>query len=225
MPVTRRAVAYTRVSTGRQADSGIGLDDQLAQVTAAVGRRGWTLAAHLSDEGLSGKRADNRPALSAALDQLAAGAADVLVVAKLDRLARSTVDLGRLMLRADAEGWDLVILDLDVDTSSPSGRLMLRVVGAVAEFESDLIADRARATHRQRRARGLRAGMTPLLPAAVRRRIAVERSEGRTLRAIADDLNGDGTPTARGGRWHPSTVAHVLRSVAVDDALAAERAA
>jgi DNA invertase Pin-like site-specific DNA recombinase len=225
MEATRKAVAYTRVSTARQGISGIGLDDQLAQVTAAVNRRGWTLTSHLSDEGLSGKRADNRPALTAALDQLAGGSADVLVVAKLDRLARSTVDLGRLMLRADAEGWDLVILDLDVDTSTPSGRLMLRVVGAVAEFESDLIADRARATHRQRRARGLRPGMAPLLPDTVRRRIATERAEGRTLRAIADDLNSDGTPTARGGRWHPSTVAHVLRSVAVDNALAAERVA
>ncbi len=219
MEAPRQAIAYTRVSTGRQAESGIGLDDQLAQVTAAVERRGWALAGHLSDEGLSGKRADNRPALADALDQLASGTADVLVVAKLDRLARSTVDLGRLMLRADREGWDLVILDLDVDTSTPSGRLMLRVVGAVAEYESDLIADRARATHRQRRARGLRAGMAPLLPDTVRHRIADERASGRTMQAIADDLNADGTPTARGGRWHPSTVRHVLASVAVDDAV------
>lgn len=71
MEKRRQAIAYTRVSTGRQAESGIGLDDQLAQVTAAVERRGWTLAGHLSDEGMSGKRADNRPALAQALDQLA----------------------------------------------------------------------------------------------------------------------------------------------------------
>jgi DNA invertase Pin-like site-specific DNA recombinase len=183
----------------------------------AVERRGWTVAEHLSDNGRSGKRADNRPALTDALDLLTAGDADVLVVAKLDRLARSTVDLGRLMLRADRDGWDLVILDLDVDTSTPSGRLMLRVVGAVAEYESDLISDRAKMTHRQRKERGLRAGQAPMLPDQVRERVASMRDEGLSLRAIATELEDDGVPTAKGGRWHASTVAHVLRSVAVDD--------
>lgn len=90
------------------------------------------------------------------------------------------------MLSADAEGWDLVILDLDVDTLTPSARLILRVVGAVAEYESDLIADRARATHRQRRARGLRAGMAPgAHHASHRRRPQRRRHPHRWRRPLA----------------------------------------
>jgi len=88
--------------------------------------------------------------------------------------------------------------------------------GAVAEYESELIADRARMTHRVRKAAGKRAGMSPLLNDGLRKRIAAERRNGRTFQAIADTLNSEQVPTARGGTWHPSTVRHVCRSVALD---------
>jgi hypothetical protein len=94
------------------------------------------------------------------------------------------------------------------------------LVVAAAEYESELIADRARMTHRRRRMVGKRAGSAPELPAAVRSEIAACRRQGDTLAAIAADLDARGIPTARGGRWHPSTVAHVVRSVALDAELA-----
>lgn len=215
-----RALGYQRVSTGRQAESGISLEDQAARIEADVKRRGWMIVDTLVDEGRSGRNLRNRPALMAALDALAAGEADALVVAKLDRLARSTIDLASIMRRAEREGWALVVLDPDLDMTSPAGRLTATVLGAVAEYESELIGERARMTHRHRRASGLRAGQAPILHQAVRSEISERREAGETLASIANDLNDREVPTARGGLWHPATVAHVVRSVALDRKLA-----
>lgn len=215
-----RAVVYTRVSTGKQTESGLGLADQLAQTTAAVESRGWDLVHHAQDAGASGKSIKGRPALAAALDMLDKGEADVLVTAKLDRLSRSVVDFGKLMERATKRHWSVVCLDLGVDTSTAAGEMMANVVCAFAQYERKLISDRTRASHQVRRQRGQRAGQVPILPTEVRERIARESAEGRTLRAIAGDLNAEGVPTAKSGRWHSATVAHVVRSVALEKELA-----
>jgi len=216
-----RAITYHRVSTGKQAESGLSLDDQADRLDAELGRRGWEHVAAYTDAGKSGRNLTGRPELRTALAVLAAGDADALVVAKLDRLARSTIDLAGIIRRSEAEGWALVILDLDLDTSTPAGKMTVTMLGAVAEYESGLIADRARMTHRRRRMAGKRAGQAPVLPAAVRSEIAARRRQGETLTAIADDLNARQVPTARAGRWHPSTIAHVARSVALDAEVAA----
>jgi DNA invertase Pin-like site-specific DNA recombinase len=216
---TVRAIAYTRVSTGRQAESGLGLTDQLATVTAAIELKGWVLVHHAEDAGLSA-RTMRRPALAEAVGMLDRGDADALVCAKADRLSRSLRDLATLLERAERRGWKLVLLDLDVDTSTPAGELLANMLGSAARFESRRIGERVAAAHRVRRAQGKRAGQAPVLPANVRARIAAERAAGKSLPTIAAGLNAEGVPTAKGGTWHPSTVAHVLRSIALDAELA-----
>jgi hypothetical protein len=74
-----------------------------------------------------------------------------------------------------------------------------------------------------RRSQGKRTGQAPLLPEAIRLRIATQRAAGRSLNEIATDLNGEGAPTAKGGHWYASTISHVLRSVEVDEDLAKVR--
>lgn len=219
-----RAITYSRVSTGRQAESGISLDEQDRSTLEAIERRGWQVARRFSDAGRSGKSITGRPELREALAMLARGEADALVVAKLDRLARSTVDLASLMAQAKKESWALVVLDLDVDTSTPAGELLAGIVGTVAQYERRLIGERARMTHAHRRARGLRAGAKPILSDILRARIAERVERGESLSEVARCLNQAGTPTARGGKWYPSTVAHVVRSVQLDRDLAGARA-
>lgn len=216
-----QAITYSRVSTGKQAESGLSLEDQAERMCREVARRGWTLTASYVDAGRSGRTGKARPELEAALAALSAGEADALVVAKLDRLARSTIALARIMQTSQTEGWSLVILDPDLDTSTAAGRLTATVLGAVAEYESELIADRAKMTHRRRKQAGKRPGMAPLLADDIRHRIAADRTAGATFAAIADTLNAESIPTARGGRWHPSTVRHVCQSVALDAELVA----
>ena len=215
-----RAITYGRVSTGRQATSGISLDDQAEKLAEVVTGRGWVHVGHLTDAGLSGRKMTNRKGLLDALDRLDRGEADVLVAAKIDRVSRSTTDFAKLLDHAERRGWKLVVLDADVDTTTAAGRLLVDVVSAAASFESRRIGERQRAVHAVRRSQGKRAGQAPILPASIRSRISSDRNAGKSLNAIAAALNGEGVPTAKGGRWYASTVQHVLRSIEVDEDLA-----
>lgn len=209
-------VAYCRVSTDEQADSGAGLQAQETTIRAEVARRGWTLAAIHTDTA-SGKSMKGRPALAAALQAVATGEADALVVAKLDRLSRSLHDFAGLMAKAQAEDWNLVALDLGFDTASPAGEFMANVMASAAQWERRLIGRRTREALAAKKAQGVRLGRRVDLPAGVRERITAEREAGATLAAIADSLNSDAVPTAQGGAaWHPSTVRAVLASLQRD---------
>jgi DNA invertase Pin-like site-specific DNA recombinase len=161
----------------------------------------------------------NRRGLLDALARLDRGEADVLVAAKIDRVSRSTTDFARLLDQGEKKGWKLVVLDADVDTTTAAGRLLVDVVSAAASFESRRTGERQKAVHAVRRAQGKRAGQAPMLSDEIRSRISREHAEGQSLSAIARTLNETGVPTAKGGRWHASTIRHVLRSVELDKAL------
>ncbi len=105
-----RVLPYLRVSTEEQANSGAGLTAQLFAIKTEATTRGWTLLPVIKDAGHSAKDL-NRPGIQSALEQLDHGDADVLVVAKLDRLSRSMLDFANLMDRAQKRGWGLVALD------------------------------------------------------------------------------------------------------------------
>ena len=214
-----RAIGYHRVSTEDQAESGLGLDAQVTTVRAAVDKRGWELVAERSDEGKSGKNL-NRPALSEALEMLDRGDAEVLMVAKLDRLSRSVLDFASVAERARSHDWSIVALDVDVDTTTPTGELVANITSSVAQWERRIIGQRTSEAMQALKARGERLGRPVELKDDVRERISADHERGISLRAIAEALNSEGVPTARHGRWHASTIRRVLDSIALD----AERA-
>jgi DNA invertase Pin-like site-specific DNA recombinase len=212
-PEVPRAVGYIRVSTDEQVESGAGLEAQRTAISQECERRGWPLLRMAEDAGISGKRLDNRPALNSALGALRDGEAEVLVVAKLDRLSRSLVDAASLMARSEREGWALVALDLGVDTTTAQGQLVCHVMASFAEFERKLIGERTKAAMATLKAHGVRVGRPRELPDDVVDRIVRERNDGATLTALADRLTDEGVPTAHGSdRWYPSTVRGVLIS-------------
>ncbi|GMA40209.1 recombinase family protein [Mobilicoccus caccae] len=209
---TTKALGYVRVSTNEQASSGLGLGAQRTTITERCSARGWDLVDVVADEGLSASTL-RRPGLTTALDRMAAGEADVLVVAKLDRLSRSLRDFIDLRDRAAAGGWGLVILDVALDMSTPSGQLTSNVLASVGEFERALISARTRDALAEARKRGVRLGRPPEIPDHVAARIRGRRAAGDSLRRIAADLTADDIPTARGGAvWSPSSVQTVLKS-------------
>ncbi|MDZ5623338.1 recombinase family protein [Nocardioides sp. HM23] len=213
-------LAYLRVSTEEQALSGLGLADQRAVVAAEAQRRGWDDVEYVTDDGYSAKSLA-RPGITHALDLLRAGKAGILVVSKLDRLSRSLLDFASLMATAEREGWQLVVLDMALDTTTASGELMASVMACFAQYERRLISARTSAALQQLKASGVRLGRPRVMAQEVTERIVSERHEGRTLAAIADGLNADGVPTARGGvRWYRSTVSAVLASVELDSVVA-----
>lgn len=208
-------IAYLRVSTEEQANSGLGLEAQRAAITAAAAGQGLEIVEWCIDEGRSAKTLD-RPELNRALSAVQSGQAAGLVVSRLDRLSRRLTDLLALVDRAQREGWRLVALDLGVDTATAPGRFVASMLGAVAELERNLVSERTKAALAAKKARGDRLGRPVTLPAETRRLIADLRAEGLTLRAIGAELDRRGVPTARGGAWAPATVAAVLRSVELD---------
>ena len=134
---------------------------------------------------------------------------------------RSGKDLRRPELAAALDA-----LDVDVDTTTPTGGLVANITSSVAQWERQIIAARTSEALQAKKARGARLGRPVTLPEEVRHRIAAERAAGRTLAAIAADLNSEAVPTARGGRWYPSTVRAVLASLDLDaQAAAAAQAA
>lgn len=203
------AVGYCRVSTDQQGESGHGLAAQQTAIHAEVERRGWAFREMYADVG-SGGSTKGRSDLAACLAVLDAGDADVLVVAKLDRLSRSLVDFAALVARAREHGWSVVALDIGVDTSTANGELVANIVMSLAQWERRLIGDRTRDALASARSRGVRLGRPASLPRGTVETIVLLRTEGRSYHAIAKTLEGNGVPTAQGGRrWWASSVASV----------------
>ena len=146
---------YSRVSTDEQAGSRNGLEAQRSAIDAEAARRGWTVE-HYADEGVSGRYINAH--LQQALQLLASGQGDGLIVAKLDRLARSIVHAANIIDAAQAQGWSLVVLDINLDLSTAAGRMMARTVVNFAEYERELISERTKAGLAAKKARGERIG-------------------------------------------------------------------
>lgn len=203
-------IGYCRVSTDEQALYGYGLDAQESKLRDYARRHSAEMIV-MRDEGISGKSLE-RPALMRALSKIAAGEADGLVVTKLDRLSRSAIDFMLLAEWFETAKAQLVVMDVQMDTSTPTGRMMSQMLAVLGEFERGLIAERTRNALAAARAQG-----RPIGPPAVgdrpelASRIRGMRESGATLQAICDALNAEGVPTARGGSmWRPSAVQAVL---------------
>jgi DNA invertase Pin-like site-specific DNA recombinase len=215
MKAQQTAILYVRVSSQKQAAEGLSLEAQERQLTAAAEAAGYSVRV-FREEGRSGKSIKARPQLRAALAELEAGTAHALFVSRLDRLARSVSDLLSIIDLSQKQSWRLALMDMGLDTATPHGRLVVSMLASVAEFERGLIAERAKDTHAERRARGEVWGVTkgskPLVSPELRKRILSEKAQGKSLLSIANALNAEGVPTVRGGKWHASTIKHLLEA-------------
>lgn len=213
-------VTYLRVSTDRQGKSGLGLEAQRAAVLDHVAGKGQIAAEYVEIE--SGKR-NERPQLARAMTE-AKRIGAVLLIAKLDRLARNVAFIANLL----ESGVEIAAADMP-----EANRFLLHVMAAVAEHEAQAISDRTRAALAAAKARGVKLGWSMperkeeqrlasrkgaaknaknacmhaanLLP--IIRQIA---AGGASLRQIADELNARGIKTARGGLWYAATVRNIL---------------
>lgn len=236
-----RLVAYGRVSTSGQMD-GYGPDVQEKAMRKWARTHKHTIVDVLFDGAVSGTvDGDERPALAEALAMVADGRADAVLIPNLDRLARElTVQEGALTV-VWAHGGRVFAVDqgeiLPDDTDDPMRTFVRQVMGAAAQLERGLIAKRLKSGRAAKKAAGGYAGGAPAYgqraadggletdenEAAALAAAEKLREDGVSLRAIAAQLNEDGVPTKRGGRWHPNTVARLLDPAAreADNARAA----
>lgn len=209
-----KALLYARVSTQLQVNDGVSLDVQERTLINAAEFHGFSTWEVIREEGRSGKSIKGRPVLTDALTRLENGEAAALIVTRIDRLARSTTDFLDIVDMANKKGWRLIMLDLNLDTSTYQGRFVVTVMSALAEMERGIIAARQKDVHKDRRDRGIVWGvdMGPKnkTPLDIKDRIMLERSSGRSYRQIADGLNKDEVPTQNGRVWYASTVKNIV---------------
>ena len=205
-------VAYYRVSTSRQGESGLGLEAQRAATLAFVAEQGAELADEFT-EIESGRRSD-RPKLEEALD-ICRKTGATLLIAKLDRLARNVHFISGLL--------ETKVRFVAIDMPN-ADRFMLHVYAAIAEEESRRIGERTKAALAAAKARGVVLGVNGNNVARERRREAdrfalqvgptvrrLREVEGLSIRAVSDRLNHDGVPAFSGAEWHPTTVQRVWK--------------
>ncbi|WP_019744560.1 recombinase family protein [Rhodococcus erythropolis] len=201
---------YVRVSTEEQVDSRAGLDAQEAAIKAEAERRGWDIEL-FRDEGKSGKHVNE--GLREALELLASGQGDGLVVAKMDRLVRSSQHASEILATAERQGWNLSILDMGIDLATPAGNAMAQMLAVFAEFERRMISQRTKDALAQKKASGVAIGRPRLAKPAVVRRIVMERNAGLSFARIARTLTTEGVLSPAGrSTWQESTVRRIFQS-------------
>jgi DNA invertase Pin-like site-specific DNA recombinase len=148
----KRVALYARVSTDDQNPQ-----LQLDELRAYVQRRGWTIVAEYIDHGESGRK-ERRPQLDEMMPRIRRGGVDVLLVWKFSRFARSLRFLVSALDELKALGVDFVSITESIDTTTPAGRLMFQIIGAIDEFFLDTLRENTRAGLRSARRRGKRIG-------------------------------------------------------------------
>ena len=197
---TRTASLYLRVSTASQT-----CENQRRELEEYCRRQGWKIINTYEDNGVSGTKS-SRPALNKMLqDAMDGKAGNVLVVWKIDRLARSTVDLLRVLVELKNAGMDFVSSTQAIDTTTSYGKMVMTLLGAIAEFERDTIVERVRSGISTARANGTVLGR-PRTAIDIRRAIQL-RDEGYGYKQIAKMMNVPRTTLYRSLSAIPKTPA------------------
>lgn len=159
---SRKAIAYVRVSTAEQAEQGLSLDAQTARIAVYCAAMGWPVSEVIREAGASAKSLQ-RPGMSDLLERVRRGEIERIVVAKLDRLTRSIRDLCALVDLCVEHDVALVSAGETLDTSSAAGRMVVHMLGVVAQWEREAIAERIRDALAQKKRRGEHVGRRPAL--------------------------------------------------------------
>ncbi len=219
-----RAALYARVSTDDQAREGFSLDAQIKRMTAYCRVRGWEVADIYRDEGYSGRSAD-RPEYMRMMSEM--GTWDILLVLKMDRIHRNSVNFALMMDRLRAEGKDFNSMQDKFDTTTAMGRFVMDIMQRIAQLESEQIGERVKLgmTFKAKSGGGHLGSGHPYgyeysdgvmrvveSEASVVRDVYNMRLRGSTMSGIAEYLNKSGVPTKRGGAWRPQTISNMLRN-------------
>jgi site-specific DNA recombinase len=221
----RKVVGYVRVSTDEQKKSGLSIENQEERIKAYATMEGVVLERIYKDEAFSGGSL-KRPAVTELLERVGKGDISMVIILKLDRMTRSLSDLLDILHLFEQKEAALNSLSEKIDTSTAAGKLMIHIIGVVAEWERGAIAERIRAAFSVKRSRKEKlGGIVPfgykavgdgakekktLVPMAkeqaILKGILEARGEGRGYADIAQGLNQMGVKPRSGAAWYASTI-------------------
>ena len=223
------AVGYVRVSTGKQ---DISIESQKAKIAAWATMNGVEIVEVCVDDGVSGKSTE-RPGLARAIQIIESGQAAALVFAKFDRLSRSQRDMIEFVRTSQRDGWALVSIAEQFDTSTPMGRFFIGLMAAFAELERETIVARTRDAHQTLREQGLPCSGTlssgfwmrdgkmvprPEVLEVVLRTLSTRTEQHRGkhpnagARTLAKRLNEAKVYTTNGNTWTPNSAARLVKT-------------
>ena len=218
-------LGYVRVSTEDQAKEGVSLDNQKAKIEAYCQLKDFELLEIIEDAGISAKNL-RRPGVQKVLRMARKKQVDAIVVYKLDRIFRSTVDALETTKMFDKWGVSFHSIEETLDTQSAMGRFFFTLTAALAEMERRIIGERTKAALSHKRSRNEKTGgdvpygydLTPAglliknhIEQKVIRLIRRLNRDGYSLRKICRELEREGHLTKRGNPiWHPKTISRIL---------------
>ena len=218
----QEAVIYIRVSTTQQAVEGVSLDAQEAKAEAWCLLNDYSVKSIHRDEGISGRKTNNRPALAKALEDCTNG--NALVVYSISRLSRSTADTLAIGDKLKQAGADLVSISEKIDTTSAADKMVFRLMAVMSEFESDQISERVSVGMQYKKSKGGLVGAVPYGSQLAADGDTLEPNEKeQEIIKIVKDLKRDGmtmnkisihlnttTHHPRGKKWYPEQIKRIL---------------
>ncbi len=186
----RKIAIYARVSTDKQST-----ENQLLELRDLCNKLGYTIVQEYTDNGISGaKSRDGRPALDLLLKDATRRKFDMVMCWSIDRLGRSLQNLVEILNELQALKIDLYFQQQGMDTSTPSGRMIFSVFGAIGEFERNLIRERVIAGQQRAKANGVKLGRPTKMNDGMRSAVKILREKGMGIKQISRELQiGVGT--------------------------------
>ena len=225
-----RAIGYVRVSIEEQARDGLSMGAQRERIESYCHAKQIELLEILSDEGVSGKSLHNRPGILKALER-AREESCTLVVVKLDRLSRKTLDILEILEDGTRGKWEVHSIDDSLDTGTAMGRFAVTMMAGLAQLEREQISERTKKAlaFKKRQGhemgapafgervvydeKGLRSREADPKEMKVLERLRELKAEGLSNNATAQQLNEEGLGTKRGGKWTHVQVGRVLERI------------
>jgi DNA invertase Pin-like site-specific DNA recombinase len=186
----KKVAIYARVSTDKQT-----CENQLQELRATAERMGYTVVAEYVESGISGmKTRQDRPALDSLMKSATQRKFDMIMCWSIDRLGRSLQNLVEILNEMQSMKIDMFFLQQGMDTTTPSGRMIFSVFGAIGEFERNLIRERVIAGQKRAVANGVKIGRPSKMNDGMRSAIKLLRDKGMGIKQIAKQLQiGVGT--------------------------------
>jgi DNA invertase Pin-like site-specific DNA recombinase len=217
-----KAIGYIRVSTDEQAKEGMSLENQEDKIRAYCKLKDFELIEILKDAGISAKNLQ-RPGAQKVIEMAQTKMVDAVVVYKLDRMFRSTVDALETTKRFDTWGVSFHSIEETLDTKSALGRFFFTLTAALAEMERGIIGERTRDVLQRKKQNGEVYGHVPFGYKRFKGRLLANRAEQEIVKKVLDlrdkglnfsrisrELNKLGLKTKKGSQWYPQTVKNII---------------